>query len=90
MKSTPARRKTAIAVPADVLAAVDAAARVRGESRSRFITRILRAAVKARRDAEIVRRLNAIFADESVHAEQIETAAAFEVLAEADWKNERW
>ncbi len=85
-----AHRKTAITVPADVLADVDAAARARGESRSRFITRILSAAVKARRDADIVRRLNALFADESINEEQLETAAAFEQLADADWKNERW
>ena len=42
--------KTAIAVPEDLLAEVDRAARARGESRSKYITRVLRAAVRARRD----------------------------------------
>jgi len=50
-------RKTAIAVPAEILDEVDRAARARGESRSRFITRVLRLAVRARRDAEVTRRL---------------------------------
>ena len=62
-------RKTAIAVPEDVLAAVDRAARARGESRSRFISRVLRLAVRAQRDAEVTRRLDALFADEPLRAE---------------------
>ena len=46
-------RKTAIAVPDDLLAAVDRAARERHESRNRFVTSVLRRAVRACRDAEI-------------------------------------
>ena len=65
-----AHRKTAIAVPAEVLDEVDRAARARGESRSRFITRVLRLAVRARRDAEVTRRLDALFADEPLAEEQ--------------------
>ena len=58
-----ARHKTAIAIPEDLLAEVDAAARERSESRSAFITRVLQAAVRARRDRDITRRLDALFAD---------------------------
>jgi len=84
-----AYRKTAIAVPAEVLAEVDRAARARGESRSKFITRILRAALKARRDADIVRRLDKLFSDPAMNKEQLETTAFFDKIGSA-WEDERW
>lgn len=77
-------QKTAIAVPADVLRAVDDLARARGVSRSALITRILRAALRAKRDREITARLDALFADDAVRAEQ--RAGVVDV----DWTPERW
>jgi hypothetical protein len=82
-------RKTAIAVPADLLEAVDRVARERHESRSRFGTRVLRQAVRARRDAEITRRLNDLFADPQLAAEQRGGAAALDA-AGTDWQGEPW
>jgi hypothetical protein len=84
-----AYRKTAIAVPEEVLADVDRAARARGESRSKYITHVLRAAVRARRDADITRRLNKLFADETVADEQLDTAASFGAVG-IDWAEEDW
>jgi hypothetical protein len=84
-----AHRKTAIAVPEDLLEAVDDAARERGESRSAYISRILRLAVRARRSAEITRRLDALFADPSLAASQVRDAEAWEDVA-APWEDERW
>ena len=84
-----AHRKTAIVVPEDVLSAVDRAARARGESRSRFISRILRLAVRAQRDAEVTRRLDALFADESLRDAQRREAAELVDLG-IDWASERW
>lgn len=84
-----AHRKTAIAVPEDILDEVDRAARARGESRSRFISRVLRLAVRARRDAEITRRLDALFADEPLADEQRREADDLARLA-VDWSDERW
>src|SRR5438477_3647239 len=84
-----AHRKTAIAVPAEILDEVDRAARARGESRSRFITRVLRLAVRARRDADVTRRLDALFADESLAEEQRREADDLARHAVA-WANERW
>jgi len=84
-----AHRKTAIAVPEDVLAAVDRAARARGESRSRFISRVLRLAVRAQRDAEVTRRLDALFADESLCDRQRREAGDW-ALVGIDWASERW
>jgi len=84
-----AYRKTAITVPEELLSEVDRAARLRGESRSKYITRLLRTAVRARRDADITKRLNELFANESVAADQLDTAASFGEDA-ADWAEEGW
>jgi metal-responsive CopG/Arc/MetJ family transcriptional regulator len=87
--NTMAYRKTAIAVPGDILEEVDRAARERGESRSRFISRVLRLAVRARRDAEVTRRLDALFADESVREEQRREAQDLAQVG-INWDSERW
>ena len=84
-----ALRKTAIAVPDDLLAAVDRAARERNESRSRFVTRVLRHAVRARRDAEITRRLNDLFAEPDLAKKQSKEPAELDA-AGTDWTDERW
>ena len=67
-------RKTAIAIPDDLLSAVDRAAQSRGESRNRFVTRVLQEAVRARRDTEVTRRLNDLFANPDLAQEQARTA----------------
>lgn len=81
--------KTAIAVPEDLLRAVDEAAAERGESRSRFIGRVLRLAVRARRDGEITRRLDELFAEEAAEREQRRAAAELDA-AGTDWSDEPW
>jgi metal-responsive CopG/Arc/MetJ family transcriptional regulator len=81
-----ARHKTAIAIPEDLLAEVDAAARQRNESRSAFITRVLQAAVRARRDRDITRRLDALFADPAVPREHDDS----DELADLVLGDERW
>jgi len=86
---TIATAKIAVTVPEDVLEAVDAAARQRGESRHGFISRVLRAAMKARSDAELTRRLDAIFADPAVAAEQLRVADEMD-RAGTDWSDETW
>jgi metal-responsive CopG/Arc/MetJ family transcriptional regulator len=82
-------RKTAIAIPEDLLAAVDHAAQSRGETRNRFVTRVLRAAVGARRDAEVTRRLNELFSDVELAREQARSASELDA-AGTDWSGERW
>jgi len=84
-----ASSKIAITVPEKVLAEVDAAARARGETRSGFISRILRTALKARRDAGITRRLNELFADESAVASQDRITREMD-SAGTDWSDEVW
>jgi metal-responsive CopG/Arc/MetJ family transcriptional regulator len=82
-------RKTAIAVPDDLLAAVDRAARERRESRNRFITWVLEHAVLARRDADITRRLNELFATPEFVAQQSHDASELDVIG-TPWTDERW
>jgi metal-responsive CopG/Arc/MetJ family transcriptional regulator len=84
-----ALRKTAIAVPDDLLAAVDRMARERHESRNRFVTCVLRHAVQARRDAEITRRLNELFATPELAQRQIREASDLDHIG-SDWSDERW
>jgi hypothetical protein len=87
--STRIIRKTAIALPAELLADVDRAAHELGESRSRYITRILRCAVRARRHAAVTRRLDELFADPELAGEQRRSAAELDA-AGSDWNDERW
>jgi metal-responsive CopG/Arc/MetJ family transcriptional regulator len=82
-------RKTAIAVPDDLLAAVDRVAHARRESRNRFVTRVLQHAVRARRDAEITRRLNELFATPELAQHQSREASELDRLG-SDWSDERW
>jgi len=87
--STRTIRKTAIALPAELLADVDRAAHDLGESRSRYIARILRLAVRARRQAAVTRRLDELFADPAFAAEQRRSAAELDT-AGTGWDDERW
>jgi len=82
-------RKTAIAVPDDLLAAVDRAARQRHESRNRFVTRVLQYAVRARRDAEITRRLNELFSAPESAEQQNREASELDAVG-TPWTDERW
>ena len=81
--------KIAISLPEEVLAEMDGAARERGESRSGFIASILKAAMRARRRADITRRLNELFSDESVVSEQQRLTREMDA-AGTDWSDETW
>jgi len=81
--------KIAISLPEEVATGVAMAARERGESRSSFVARILRMALRARRGEEITKRLNALFAHPDLIAEQRRVARELD-LAGTDWSDERW
>jgi len=81
--------KTAIAIPEDLLAAVDRAARARHETRNRFVTRVLQEAVRARRDAEVTRRLNELFAEPDEAEELAREAAELDAVG-TGWNDESW
>ncbi len=66
--------KTSIAIDEELLEKIDQAARERGESRNRFVVKVLAQAVRARRDVQITKRLNELFADEELRQEQLKVA----------------
>ncbi len=82
-------KRTAITIPEHVLLQVDQAAKALGESRSRFISRVLEEVLKGRRDAEITARLNALFGDPVVADEQRRVAADL-LEAQAQVDDESW
>ena len=82
-------RKTAIAISDELLAAVDRAANERHETRNRFVTRVLEHAVRARRDADITRRLDALFTDAELAQAQKRESSALDAVG-TDWSDERW
>ena len=82
-------RKTAIAVPDDLLTEIDRAAYERRESRNRFVTRVLRYAVRARRDADITRRLDELFARPNLADQQRREASDLDVSG-TPCTSERW
>lgn len=82
-------RKTAISVPASLLAAVDRAAKQRGESRSQFVQRLLAEAVRAKSEIEFTNRLNAFFAGKANRDAHQKEASAWGQLRPA-WDREQW
>jgi metal-responsive CopG/Arc/MetJ family transcriptional regulator len=80
-------RKTAITIPESLLSAIDSAAQSRGETRNRFVTRVLQEAVRARRDADVTRRLNALFSDVELAQEQTRSANELDAVG-TDWSTE--
>ena len=73
-----AAKKFAISVPEEVMRQVDALAARQGVTRSRLIADVLRKVARARSDAEITRRVNALFRDPAIVSEQAETARAYQ------------
>jgi hypothetical protein len=81
--------RIAVSLPHPVLAQVDRAARERGESRSGYIRRVLLAATRVRRDAEVTRRLDELFAAEDAVQEQSRLTSELDA-AGTSWSDETW
>ena len=81
-------KKVAISLPEPVLKTVDQLAARRGESRSRVIAAILSRVARVKRDRDITAEIDALFADETMVAEQKRTADEF--LRMSPWTREEW
>jgi metal-responsive CopG/Arc/MetJ family transcriptional regulator len=81
--------KTSIAIDDDLLKKIDRAAKERGESRNRFVVKVLSQAVRARRDAQITKRLNELFADEELYSEQLKVAEDLGSVT-SYWTDDQW
>jgi len=73
-----AARKIAISVPSEVMKQVDRAASRRRMTRSGYITDVLRRVATSRSDAETTARINRLFSDPDIVAEQQETSELFD------------
>jgi hypothetical protein len=82
-------RRIAIVVPADLLTTIDRVAHDLGESRSRYMTRILRCAVRARRRAVVTRRLDELFTNPVFATEQRRAVEDLDA-AGSSWDDEQW
>jgi hypothetical protein len=82
-------KKTAIAIEPELLVEIDRAARERNQSRNAFIGLVLKKAVQARRDREITRKLDALFADPALQRAQKKSGEPLDRAGDA-WGDERW
>jgi len=70
--------RIAITIPTDLAVWIDSACRQSGMSRSGFITKVLLEKIAEQKKQKLKEMYNAVFSDESVCREQLETAAWFE------------
>ena len=71
-------QKVAITMPEILIKEVDALSKKKGLSRSRYITLAVREKIETERRRSITESYDAVFSEDSVRKEQIETAARFE------------
>ena len=71
-------QKVAITVPKDLIMVVDEISRLKGMSRSKFITRVLFEEVQNEKDRNLKAAYNNVFSDESIRKEQLDTVEWFE------------
>ncbi len=83
-------KKMTIAVPEEIVRAIDRVARERNTTRSGLISDLLRRATRARSDAELRRIVDDLFADPRVAREQLDTAEAFGGAGRSDGTEWPW
>jgi len=71
-------QKVAITVPKDLIVIVDEISRLKGISRSKFISRVLSEKVQDEKDQQLSEVYNRIFSDDAIRKEQLDTAEWFE------------
>ena len=71
-------QKVAITVPKNLIVMVDKISRLKGMSRSKFISELLREKVRDETDRQLREAYNRVFSDDSIKKEQLDTAEWFE------------
>ena len=77
--------KTAISLPDELFASVDALARKLGLSRSRLVAEALAEYVAKHRTARVTERLNAVYANEASGVDEPVRRAQGRVLKHSEW-----
>lgn len=71
-------QKIAISIPEELLVNIDNFSKQQGISRSKYISRVLYEKIKEEKNNRIKKAYNAVFSDESICREQLETADWFD------------
>jgi hypothetical protein len=71
-------QKVAITMPTDLVSIIDEISKRQGVSRSKFISNVVREKIVLERKRLVKDAYDAVFADEAVCREQLETAGWFE------------
>jgi len=67
-------QKVAITVPKDLIATIDEISRLKGISRSKFISEVLSEKVRDEQDRQLIEAYDRVFSDDAIRKEQIDTA----------------
>ncbi len=71
-------QKIAITIPRDIVAVIDKISRLKGVSRSGFISAVLKEKIMAEKEKQVKNEYDRIFSDESIREEQLEWTRWFE------------
>jgi metal-responsive CopG/Arc/MetJ family transcriptional regulator len=71
-------QKIAITIPTDLVAIIDEISRLKGVSRSGFISAVLKEKISAERETQVKNEYDRIFSDETIQEEQLEWTRWFE------------
>ena len=71
-------QKVAITVPKDLIVIVDEISRLKGISRSKFISIVLSEKVRDEKDQQLREAYNRVFSDDAIRKEQIDKAESDE------------
>jgi len=71
-------QKVAITVPKDLIVMVDKISKLKGISRSKYISELLREKVRDEKDRQLREAYNRVFSDDLIQKEQLDTAEWFE------------
>ena len=71
-------KKVAITVPKKLIATIDEISRLKGISRSKFISEVLSEKVRDEMDRQLRDAYDRVFSDDSIRKEQLDTAEWFE------------
>ena len=67
-------QKVAITVPKDLIAIIDEISRLKGISRSKFISEVLSEKIRDEKDRQLREAYDRVFSDDAIRKEQIDTA----------------
>ncbi len=70
-------QKIAITMPVDLVAVIDEISRLKGVSRSGFISAVLKEKITAEKEKQVKNEYDRIFSDETIQEEQLEWTCWF-------------